>query len=89
MVSDKPVSDKPEVGKTYRHYKGGRYHVNALCTHTETNEIMVAYQSLDHKNAAGEPAQWVRPLTEWNRPIEGGGLRFMRVDFPDLLRDAP
>ncbi len=52
---------------------------------------MVAYTSLDHTNDAGEHAQWVRPLTEWKRPIDRllGQKRFTREDFPDNLRDAP
>ena len=36
----------PEINGIYRHYKGGKYQVITLATHTETSEPMVVYKSL-------------------------------------------
>ena len=41
----------------YRHFKGNRYRVIAVATHSETGEQMVCYQAL-----YGERGFWVRPL---------------------------
>ena len=40
------VKNVVEVGKCYRHFKGGVYQVVAVATHTETKEKMVVYQAL-------------------------------------------
>ena len=34
----KEVKEYPEIGKTYKHYKGGLYSVITMATHTETND---------------------------------------------------
>lgn len=36
----------PEINGIYKHYKGGKYQVITLATHTETSEPMVVYKSL-------------------------------------------
>lgn len=35
----------PEIGSSYRHYKGGTYSVITMCTHSETGEVLVIYRS--------------------------------------------
>ena len=40
------VKNVVEVGKCYRHFKGGVYQVTAVATHTETKEKVVVYQAL-------------------------------------------
>lgn len=52
-----------KLGK-YRHFKGGRYEVIALATHSETEEIMVVYKAL-----YGEGKVWVRPLKMWEERV--------------------
>ena len=47
---------KLEVGKVYRHFKGGMYLVEGVCTHSETGEEMVIYRAL-----YGEGKLWARP----------------------------
>lgn len=46
-------------GKRYRHYKGGIYTVLHLAKHTETDEILVIYQS------DGFGSYYARPLKVW------------------------
>lgn len=55
----KEVKEYPEIGKTYKHYKGGLYSVITMATHTETNEPMVVYKSLLFGSI------YVRPLEMW------------------------
>ena len=49
----------PELNRIYSHYKGGRYEVMSLATHTETNEVMVVYRSILFGTV------YVRPLSLW------------------------
>jgi hypothetical protein len=54
----------------YKHYKGGYYQVLGIGQHSETDELMVVYVSLD----AGQlgPRLRVRPLNGvggWNEPV--------------------
>ena len=42
----------------YRHYKGQDYQVHFVVTHSETREVLVAYQCL-----YGDMSYWVRPLS--------------------------
>jgi len=63
----------PEVGLTYRHYKGGLYKVEFLSNHSETDEILVNYRSLHFGSYHS------RPLDEWNKMAEDGKNRFKFV----------
>jgi hypothetical protein len=55
----------PLPGEKYQHYKGGTYEVISLCTHTETNEKLVIYQSLNYGSVHA------RPLDQWFDEIPG------------------
>lgn len=48
----------------WRHYKGGHYQVLGIAAHSETNEPMVVYVSLDGLHLPG-PRMRVRPLSMW------------------------
>lgn len=69
----------PEIGKYYRHYKGGLYKVLHLSTHTENNEVLVNYQSIHFGS------YFSRPINSWNelafddlnKPVK----RFELLDF--------
>jgi len=47
----------------YKHFKGGTYKVLQIAKHSETEELMVVYQSMQDGEA------WVRPLSMWNQTI--------------------
>ena len=50
----------------YRHFKGGEYEVLEVARHSETEELLVVYCSLD------DPATtWVRPVEMFRGVVEG------------------
>lgn len=53
----------PEIGKIYRHYKGGKYEVLTLAKHSETNQDLVIYKSLHFGSIHA------RPLKSWNESV--------------------
>lgn len=63
-----PVSRSLPRPGVYRHFKGGEYEVLEVARHSETEELLVVYCSLDD------------PKTTWVRPVEMfSGI----VDSPD------
>jgi hypothetical protein len=69
----------------YRHFKGGRYRVVGLATHSETREPMVVYRAL-----YGEEGLWVRPARMWFEHVERDGYagpRFL-YEGPDKGPDG-
>ena len=60
-------TEYPEVGGTYRHYKGGKYKVMTLAKHTETDEALVIYRSI------GFGSVHARPLSQWFEIIDDSG----------------
>ncbi len=67
----------------WRHYKGGLYEVLYCATHTETEEELVVYRSLQ-----GERKVWVRPASMWFDiiPASGGVQRFTFLGTSDCKR---
>jgi hypothetical protein len=58
----------------YRHFKGGLYRVLHTATHSETEEPMVVYVSMENPDRV-----WVRPLAMWSEEVEApGGERVPR-----------
>ena len=49
----------------YRHFKGNRYEVIGIASHSETMEPMVVYRAL-----YGEGGLWVRPAARWKEIID-------------------
>lgn len=64
-MSDKKFVLYPEIGRKYRHYKGGLYEVITLATHSETQEPLVIYKSLLFGSV------YARPLSMWFDLVEG------------------
>jgi len=63
---------------TYRHFKGGEYQVLSVGRHTETDEYVVVYRSVDDPSAI-----WVRPLEMFTDTIELPEGRLRRFEFSD------
>ena len=62
----------------YRHFKGNRYRLLYVATHSETLEPMVVYQAL-----YGQQGIWVRPAHMWSEQVdrdEYHGPRFIPVE---------
>jgi hypothetical protein len=57
------MQEYPRPGGVYKHYKGGLYRVLFLSKHSETEEILVNYQSLHFGS------YYSRPLDSWNLKV--------------------
>lgn len=74
--------DLPVPGKLYRHYKGGLYRVERLCTIEASQEQGVLYLALD---PAARRELWMRPVSDFSGPVRGGGMpRFSALRTPDV-----
>lgn len=63
----------PEIGKTYQHYKGGKYKVLSLAKHSETDESFVVYKSIGYKSIH------IRPLSMWFDIIRKGTSKITAI----------
>ena len=52
----------------YQHFKGNRYELLFVASHSETLEPMVVYRAL-----YGEGGIWVRPAAMWTEHVERDG----------------
>ena len=53
----------------YEHYKGGKYRVHFVATHSETLENFVVYEALYDCRTFGKGSIWVRPLEMFQENI--------------------
>lgn len=54
----------PEIGKLYKHYKGGIYEVITIAKHSETDEVLVIYKSIHFGIIYARPlAMWFEKIT--------------------------
>lgn len=65
----------PNPGERYRHFKGNRYQVLTLATHTETGEKLVIYQDLER-----EERVYARPLDMFAGKVD-------KSKFPDVRQE--
>ena len=52
----------------YQHFKGNRYQLLYVASHSETLEPMVVYRAL-----YGDGGVWVRPASMWNEHVDKDG----------------
>lgn len=69
----------------YRHFKGGEYEVLEVARHSETEELLVVYCSLDDPSTT-----WVRPLEMFSGVVEGpaGSLPRFQMTSPTKRRSG-
>lgn len=67
------MNDYPLPKEIWKHYKGGTYKVIGLANHTETDEILVIYKSLNFGSFHA------RPFSIWSGYLEDGRKRFERL----------
>jgi|TARA_B110000902_G_C14292691_1_gene581716 hypothetical protein len=60
----------------YEHYKGNKYQVIEVATHSETEEKLVVYRPM-----YGDMALWVRPLAMFVESVEIDGKTMPRFKF--------
>lgn len=65
-------------GGLYRHYKGKLYRAHALVRHSETEELLVSYETL-YDTPLGR--LWVRPAAMWNELVEVDGKKVPRFEL--------
>ncbi len=56
---------KLEIGKIYKHFKGNKYKVEGVATHSETGETYVVYRQM-----YGEHSLWIRPLVMFLEEVD-------------------
>lgn len=59
----------------YKHFKGNLYEVIDIAKHSETEEDMVVYRSLNNNTL------WVRPLKMWNEIVKRDGKEYIRFTY--------
>jgi Protein of unknown function (DUF1653) len=64
--------DLPRPGR-YRHFKGGEYVLLEVARHTETDELLVVYHSVEDPDTT-----WVRPVEMFNEIVERPDGTFRR-----------
>ncbi len=63
------------IGRRYRHFKGGIYVVLTIAVHSESDEPLVIYQTLD------------RPDLVWARPISMFLSNVDHKKYPDVKQE--
>ncbi len=85
-ATDRPSPAKPPRALRkgiYQHYKGNRYRVYEVATHSETGEQLVVYRCL-----YGDYSLWVRPLGMFLETVDVEGCTVRRFEFQSDEDDA-
>lgn len=75
------MAEPKVVPGIYRHFKGGMYCVLTTATHTETEEELVVYRSLEDSSKI-----WIRPVSMWCEKVFKNGKY---VDRFELIEGHP
>ncbi|MEE1002207.1 MAG: DUF1653 domain-containing protein [Acutalibacteraceae bacterium] len=60
----------------YKHFKGNKYELIDIATHSETLEKMVVYRAL-----YGDGGLWVRPYKMWDEEVIHDGKKVKRFTY--------
>lgn len=74
--------EPPKPYEVYQHFKGTRYLILGVFSHTESGECMVAYRELGNPEAR----QWVRPLNMWFEKVSSDERNYCGPRFVRLLK---
>jgi hypothetical protein len=65
----------------YRHFKGGEYELLSVARHSETEELLVVYKSVEDQGTI-----WVRPLEMFTELVDHAGAKLPR--FAPIARSS-
>ncbi len=71
-------TDELPVPGRYRHFKGSEYQVLSVARHSETEELLAVYVSIDDPDRI-----WVRPAGMFNEEVDTGGSRRPRFELTE------
>ena len=66
----------------YRHFKGNRYEVIEIATHSETAEKFIVYRAL-----YGDNGLWIRPVEMFDETIVRDGKTLKRFQLDEQSND--
>lgn len=72
----------PRKGERYRHFKGNRYQVLAVASHSETSEQLVVYEGL-----YGEHPVYARPLPMFLEKVDMEAYPEARQEYRFMLEE--
>lgn len=71
----------PKAGEKYRHFKGNIYQIVAIAKHTETEEELVVYRSLENEQVYARPLHmFTEKLDKDKYPQAEAEYRFEKYD---------
>lgn len=77
------AQELPPPGR-YRHFKGGDYELLEVARHSETEELLAVYCSLDDPTTT-----WVRPLEMFGGVVESPDGAFPRFELTNPVSQRP
>src|SRR4051794_3821365 len=77
-MSQTPTTEPRVAPRIYRHFKGGEYEVLSVGRHTETDELVVIYRSLEDPTTV-----WVRPQEMFTDEVELPAGKLPRFQLRD------
>lgn len=81
----------PVAGQIYKHFKGNLYKVLAVAVHTESEEKLVVYQSVDNPDRVfARPLEmFMSDIDRFRYPLIRAKYRFTLVSEPEEETDEP
>ncbi len=75
------MENYPAPGDRFKHYKGGLYEIVSMANHTETDEKMVVYKSLNFGSVFTRPwGEWTKSVDLWFHQHDWTRDRFSKIE---------